>query len=139
MSRYALYDLICKVVTTLRRLRKERTLERLQEPQILDTRYIRPDAVRYEIPNRYVPGEPVEISGSKLDFNATRQDEGVFLIDTLGLEERIDQTPVISAKRVLFVMPIDSEGEYILELRRRPKQDISTLNNVRFSKSLSPL
>ena len=98
-----------------------------------------PDASCDPVSYRYEPGCTVLVFGSGLDFDMSREDEGVFLIDEAGSATRMTRIYIHEPSQVMFAMPEDAAGTYRLQVRHRhPKGKGSVLTGT-MERSLVPM
>ena len=107
-------------------------------PNIAEARRILPGGVPDGQPGRYVPGEPIRLYGNRLDYDPARPDEGVFLVDAGSAETRVELVAINSPKQVLFIMPTDATGPYLVRVRRRHLRPAGPLLEGRLSEPLAP-
>ena len=82
-----------------------------------------PNAKPDPVPNRYEPNQAMLLRGLDLDYDTSREDEGVFLIDEAGIAERMTRVFSVEPSQIMFMMPEDAEGTYRVEVRRRHLPD----------------
>ena len=89
------------------------------------------------IKDRYAPGAMMQVCGERLNYNPDLPNEGIFLIDEGGSEEKINSGARIAPKELLFIMPTDAAGEYRLEVRRHHPSPDGKLLIGRYAKTLT--
>jgi hypothetical protein len=122
-----------------RELVRERVAPAPKTPHPVEARRTLPDGVPDPQPGRYQPGQALCVRGARLDYDATRPDEGVFLLDASGSATRVSQVFTNEPKQVAFLMPPDAAGPYTLELRRRHPRGHGTLLSGRLSEAIVPV
>ena len=91
------------------------------------------------VDDRYQPGHMMRVCGERLNYNPYKLDEGVFLIDENGAEQRINSGARIAPQGILFVMPTETAGNYWLQIRRRHPSPDGKLLVGRYEKLLKPV
>ena len=121
-----------------RELIRERVAPAPKQPHIAEARRILAGGVPDPHPGRYTPGEPLRLYGTRLDYDAGRSDEGVFLIAEDGSVTRVEQVFANEPKQVAFLMPADAQGSYIIEIHRRHPRGHGPLLEGRLSTPIVP-
>lgn len=120
------------------KLVRERIAARPKAPIISDVRQILPNSEPDTVPGRYTINRGMRLYGQYLDYDTSRYDEGLFLIDAAGTEHRPLGVVSVGPKRVLFLMHQSATGEYTLEVRRRHPRTTGRLLTGRYEKPLVP-
>ncbi len=121
-----------------RDLIRERVEPTPKGPNPAEARRIMTDGVPDERPGRYTPGQAMLLHGTRLDYDAARPDEGVFLIAEDQSETRVAQVFTNAPKQVAFLMPPDASGPYVVEARRRHPRGHGPLLRGRLSNPIVP-
>ena len=100
---------------------RERVYAKPTVPAIAEARRILADAQLDEVANRYAPGQPLKIVGTRLGYDTSRADEGVFLVADDSTESRVEQVVSVMPKQIVCMMADDAAGSYRLIVRRRHK------------------
>lgn len=91
---------------------------RRREPNLLELR----DYGSQTNNTRLTPGNIGELHGGRLKFNPDADDEGIFFISVAdGTETRVPAVATNKPKRLTFLIPPLSPGEYRLQVRSRPR------------------
>ncbi len=76
-------------------------------------------APRHRQPGRYAAGEALRVAGARLDYDADRPDEGLFLVAADESETAVEQVFTNEPAQLAFLMPADASGPYAVLIRRR--------------------
>ena len=108
-------------------------------PDIIETRAVLEYTQPAPVPDRYVPGMPLCVTGCRLDYDLVQPDEGVYLIAPGVPEIRITTAGRVTPTEILFTMPPDATGAYTLQVRRRHPKQTGPLMSGKLNTPLLPL
>ena len=120
------------------RLVRQRVEPAPKGPNLAEARRILPGGIPDERPGRYLPGHALRLYGARLDYDAARADEGVFLVAEDGSETGVEQVFTNEPKQVAFLMPAGAADPYVLLLRRRHPRGHGPLLEGRLSDPIVP-
>ena len=120
------------------RLVRERVAPGTKAAVLAEARRIMPNALPDDVPGRYAPGCGMRIYGTRLDFDQTMPDEGVFLVTPAGVETRMEQAFIVQPKQIMFLMPADAAGPYGVVVRRRHPKEYGDLLTGRLDEAIVP-
>ena len=121
------------------RLVRRRVEPAPKRPNPIEARRILPDGIPDPQPGRYVAGEAMRVSGARLDYDATRPDEGLFLVAPDASETRVEQVFTNEPAQLAFLMPSDASGPYTVLIRRRHPRGHGPLLEGRLSEPILPV
>jgi hypothetical protein len=117
---------------------RKKTAPNDKNPAPGEARRILDNATEDPLANRYAPGKPLAIYGNRLNFDTTRDDEGVFLIAPEAGEQKIGQVISAMPKKIMCIVPAESSGSYRLQVRRRHKKGSGKVLAGELSRPLLP-
>ena len=109
-----------------------------KRPNPLEARRILSGGVPDSQPGRYVAGEALRVSGARLDYDAARPDEGLFLVADDASETRVEQVFTNEPAQLAFLMPSDASGRYTVLIRRRHPRGHGPLLEGKLSDPIVP-
>lgn len=122
-----------------RELVRQRVSPRPKQPNPGQAWRVLSDATRDPVPYRYEPGCTMLVFGNSLDYDTSREDEGVFLVDEAGTAARITRIYLHEPSQIMFGMPEDATGTYRLEVRHRHPKGKGNPLIGRMESSLVPM
>ncbi len=96
------------------------------------------DASTLHDASRDAAGEAMRMAGARLDYDATRPDEGLFLVAADDSETRVEQVFTNEPAQLGFLMPADASGPYVVLIRRRHPRGHGPLLEGRLSEPIVP-
>ena len=107
-------------------------------PNLIEARRILPGGAPDSLPGRYVAGEAMRVAGARLDYDAARPDEGLFLVAPDASETAVVQVFTNEPAQLAFLMPADASGPYVVLIRRRHPRGHGPLLEGRLSNPIVP-
>ncbi len=120
------------------RLVRRRVEPAPKRPNPLEARRILPGGVPDSQPGRYAAGEAMRVSGARLDYDAARPDEGLYLVAADESERAVEQVFTNEPAQLAFLMPADASGPYVVLIRRRHPRGHGPLLEGRLSEPIVP-
>ena len=120
------------------RLVRRRVEPAPKRPNPLEARRILSGGLLDPQPGRYAAGEAMRVSGARLDYDAGRPDEGLFLVPADGSETAVEQVFTNEPAQLNLLMPADASGPYVVLIRRRHPRGHGPLLESKLSEPIVP-